>query len=973
MSDDFSKRDAKQFFDDFELGNEEEREYQTLAIRELKRAINEFGDSVGSQLKALQIVHIGVGGGKTKVANEVIIWLFRKNPSARILWLAPKWTLLHQAACDLKARSNEQLRSSMFRIGGDNDVLSFFSSRAKSPSIQYTTPHSFCKAKARVMAKFDLVIRDEVHWGESKKMYREIERHTRGALHIGLTGTPHANSADRLIVSEPIARLIQSGHVMRPTFIHQQTGIKWKPEFDERFHEFNEKSRNELARKPARDSVIVDEYSRNKAKYGKTIVFAINIEHAERLVKAFRSKGGLGARVAVVHCDVDKKKRKELVARFRAGDIDVLVNVQTLLLGFDVPETKTVFLTRPTASAGLYVQMVGRAIRKHPAKRDCYIVEFVDDLQRHREHLVDSAAAFDNQVAGGSDDDRSSSVNRRSRAKEWTEEDYSLGGEFENYTWDDSNPNGLKLKINPGQAFGVEIELSSDDFDKCLEKEKAWSVRAKAIRDRLNEAIGQSKVSQKIEFCIDEDAAYDQFRIVKDGSCGWEIISPKLKGKDGFDDIRKVLVALGEDFLSKHGLKVNAATGLHVHLAFRYPEPQALKNLLHSIRYLEPYVATLVAPSRIVEHLGNFEYNRRSANDYCVTWCHSVDRNWIESIKSTNEFATRMKNLRLPGREADDSARYMSVNFMNLIEESKKNQRLEVRLHQGTTNAKKVLFWISLWMQILEKAPRHELAMTAAPAVREVPRPRREHFDRVTAALRRFLSHSNADESFYDYMRTRVEELRPNWLNALGPSIEPKDTKRVFEGPVTELSLDEQGVVAEALIRSNKLSISKDELVRRFGENLLFVRFDKNSSVLLSSAALKVPSPKILEDAKLAASRRLERRQERRDHSGLNTPTRILIKNIDDYRIAEFGWLFRNEQDPPEHLERLESMVFQAFQKKFREKATLFATARTDNLRADRHLKKIGLEPILDTASPWSDQILKFYVWRGPKKIANAG
>jgi DNA repair protein RadD len=60
-----------------------------------------------------------------------------------------------------------------------------------------------------------------------------------------------------------------------------------------------------------------------------------------------------------------------------------LANVNVLTTGFDATNVDCVVLLRPTASVGLYVQMVGRGTRLHPGKEDCLVLDYGDNVLRH--------------------------------------------------------------------------------------------------------------------------------------------------------------------------------------------------------------------------------------------------------------------------------------------------------------------------------------------------------------------------------------------------------------------------------------------------------------------------------------------------------------------------------------------------------------------------------------------------------------
>lgn len=76
-----------------------------------------------------------------------------------------------------------------------------------------------------------------------------------------------------------------------------------------------------------------------------------------------------------------------------------LVNVNVLTTGFDAPNVDCVVLLRPTASPGLYYQMVGRGFRLHPDKHDCLVLDFGGNIIRHGP--VDSIQVTERSGNGG--------------------------------------------------------------------------------------------------------------------------------------------------------------------------------------------------------------------------------------------------------------------------------------------------------------------------------------------------------------------------------------------------------------------------------------------------------------------------------------------------------------------------------------------------------------------------------------------
>ena len=102
----------------------------------------------------------------------------------------------------------------------------------------------------------------------------------------------------------------------------------------------------------------------------RAVSFCVNVEHALAVRDAFRAAG-----VSAEELDGNSPKdvRRDVLARFRAGEIDVLTSVDLFGEGFDLPEVSVAILQRPTQSLALFVQQVGRVLR--PVYADGYDLE----------------------------------------------------------------------------------------------------------------------------------------------------------------------------------------------------------------------------------------------------------------------------------------------------------------------------------------------------------------------------------------------------------------------------------------------------------------------------------------------------------------------------------------------------------------------------------------------------------------------
>ena len=161
-----------------------------------------------------------------------------------------------------------------------------------------------------------------------------------------------------------------------------------------------------------RNKLIVKTYLEDQDKYGQTIVFAVNIDHATSLGALFE-KAGVASGYVTSHNPSDENLRT--IEAFRAGDIQVIVNVDILTEGVDLPKTQSVFLTRPTSSTILMTQMVGRALRgaKAGGTPQANIVSFVDGWSE-RVAWANPTTLF---VGDGAASDQSEEENARERSE----------------------------------------------------------------------------------------------------------------------------------------------------------------------------------------------------------------------------------------------------------------------------------------------------------------------------------------------------------------------------------------------------------------------------------------------------------------------------------------------------------------------------------------------------------------------------
>jgi hypothetical protein len=182
--------------------------------------------------------------------------------------------------------------------------------------------------------------------------------------------------------------------------------------------------------------------------------------------------------------------------------------------------------------------------------------------------------------------------------------------------------------------------------------------------------------------------SFDVWNVAYDSSCGWEVVGPKLINQEGFEEVKIACDAI-TDHAPTLGLEVNHRTGFHVHLGWGM-NPRWLQQLIAGAHQLEPLLASIVAPSRIAQ-FSRGAYDKTLPNEYCAPVSSLRDYRQLSRAQSFQDVKTLLAEMEQADR------RYTTINLIPLLQ----HRAIEIRMHNGTTEAAKVLLWISLWMQML--------------------------------------------------------------------------------------------------------------------------------------------------------------------------------------------------------------------------------------------------------------------------------
>jgi len=365
------------------------------------------------------------GGGKTLTA---VHWLLRNfiDKRKKVLWIAHRHELLNQATETIKSSAYQSLLKEV-----DN-----FKFRVISGYTKHDIPVNIKATDDIIIASKDslnsglsylinnwvehcdsiLLVVDEAHHATAKT-YRKLigavkenlekRQKQSGFRMLGLTATPFRTSGtekglllkvfpDDIIFSENLRTLITKGILAEPIFENLTTNLEIYRDLSDRdvkaiedFDKIPKKIAEKIAMSADRNRQIVDHYTNNSNKYKPVLVFAIDVDHALALNGLFKAKGVKSDFIVsqvvdpITGATIAAKENADKILRFRNGEIDVLINVEMLTEGTDLPNVQTVFLTRPTTSTILMTQMIGRALRGQKAggTEKAYVVCFIDEWE----------------------------------------------------------------------------------------------------------------------------------------------------------------------------------------------------------------------------------------------------------------------------------------------------------------------------------------------------------------------------------------------------------------------------------------------------------------------------------------------------------------------------------------------------------------------------------------------------------------
>lgn len=231
---------------------------------------------------------------------------------------------------------------------------------------------------------------DEAHHLTADNLWGKAVALFPNALGLGVTATPsradglglgrHADGLmDVMILGPQMRELIEEGSLTDYEIALPQSDFHIDESAITDSGDFSRTKMRDATKQSHLIGDVVNEYTR-RAWGKRAICFATDVESANEIAARFNEAG---VPAASISAKTDPTVRRDMIRRFRDGNIWVLVNVDLFDEGFDVPSCEVVIMARPTASLGKYLQMFGRALRPFAGKLFGLIIDHVSNVIRH--------------------------------------------------------------------------------------------------------------------------------------------------------------------------------------------------------------------------------------------------------------------------------------------------------------------------------------------------------------------------------------------------------------------------------------------------------------------------------------------------------------------------------------------------------------------------------------------------------------
>ena len=315
------------------------------------------------------------GTGKTVMAALDYARLRDNLPRARLLFVAHREEILDQALATFRYALRDRYFGEKW-VGGNRPV--HFD--AVFASVQSLSANGLTALEPQ---HFDVVIVDEFHHAAAPSYERLLAAVEPREL-LGLTATPERSDdldilkyfggriAAELRLWDAIAE-----QYLAPFFyygLHDDTDLRYLPFTRGRGYDADALTQLYKDTPHWADTVVDQLAEHSDIDCMRALGFCVSVEHA-RFMAAHFEKRGLPA--TAVWGESPPEEREAALKDLAAGRVRIVFSVDLFNEGVDVPTVDTVLMLRPTESPVVFLQQLGRGLRKADEKIGCTVLDFV--------------------------------------------------------------------------------------------------------------------------------------------------------------------------------------------------------------------------------------------------------------------------------------------------------------------------------------------------------------------------------------------------------------------------------------------------------------------------------------------------------------------------------------------------------------------------------------------------------------------
>lgn len=334
------------------------------------------------------VLDLAMGAGKSIIVAKIAEILYTLSKGKRVLCLAPNKELV------------EQNYEKYIALGGKASIYSASVGRKElREQVVFATEGTFKKIAKKFANEFCAIIVDEAHkvTNTLRQIVSDMTEINDMIRLIGLTATPYQlgkgyiygidldnrkvdEAKDpyykKLLYRKPADELINEGYltnclVGNVSEKYDTSNIRLVG------NKFNQHDLDDaFVGKGRLTSHIVADFVARCYDRRAVLIFASTIKHAEEILASLPPE-----KSALLTGGATKKERTELINSFKSGNIKYMVNVGILTTGFDYPELDAIVIMRPSESAGLYQQMIGRGTRLADGKENFLLLDYTDNIE----------------------------------------------------------------------------------------------------------------------------------------------------------------------------------------------------------------------------------------------------------------------------------------------------------------------------------------------------------------------------------------------------------------------------------------------------------------------------------------------------------------------------------------------------------------------------------------------------------------